>query len=93
VETETAISQVARHDAIRNAPEHSEHTVRRTRVDIWKDEQTGVYIACVPEMMTQGTTPESALAAADGMIKVKAQFALGLMPPAVQNDQANQNSK
>ena len=85
-ETETLLTQRARYAAIENAPQHKTHVVRRTRVDTWYDEQSGAYIALVPESLTQGTTEESAVKAADALLRVKAQFVLGIEPstPAVE---------
>ena len=71
----TLSTQIARRGAIHNAPEHSEHTVCRRRVDIWKDVETGAYLACVEESMTQGRSKASALLAIESMIKMQASWA------------------
>lgn len=73
--TETLETQIARHEAIQNAPEHKDHTICSRRVDTWKDLETGSYIACLGEAMTQGQTEESALKAAESMIQMHAKWA------------------
>lgn len=67
---ETLSTQLARYKAIEEAPEHKSHVVLGCRVDTWKDEETGSYIACVPESLTQGRTEEEALKSVESIMRM-----------------------
>jgi predicted RNase H-like HicB family nuclease len=62
--------------AIESAPDHKVHVVWRSRVDTWRDEDTGAYIASIPESITQGETEASAIESAKSVLKVHAELTL-----------------
>jgi len=74
----TLESQLARQEAIMAAPEHKDHNVLQQRVDTWKDPETGAYVALISESLTQGETEESAIKAAESVIRIRAKMALGI---------------
>jgi hypothetical protein len=78
----TQESWAIRRKAIETALEHAEHTVLGHRVDVWRDKETGAYIALIDESITQGGTEKSAVLAAESLIKIKAKIALGIPPEA-----------
>lgn len=69
-------AQMAYHHEIDNSPEHNVHTVLGCRVDTWKDEETGVFVALIHESMTQGQTEAEAVESAKAIMLVEAQWGL-----------------
>jgi hypothetical protein len=77
----TAETQIARHKAIEEAPEHKSHTILSHRVDTWKDAETGNYIALVCESMTQARTEQEAVESAKSLISTQAEWVARLQQP------------
>lgn len=74
--TDTLKSQLARYEAVKNAPQHKEHIVAGMRVDTWFDAETKSYIAWIPEHLTCAQTEENALKAARSVLKFYAEWTL-----------------
>ena len=78
VTVSTQESWAIRRKAVEVAPEHKEHTVLSHRVDTWRDPETGAYIALIDESITQGSTEEGAIKAAESVIRLKAKMSLDI---------------